>query len=65
MVRLLDELGVSHLHPVTLFCDDKSTLQIAHNPVLHERTKHIAIDCHFTREKVLEGLIQLAYIPTR
>ena len=65
MVCLLDELGVSHLQPVTLFCDNKSTLQIAHNPVLHECTKHIAIDCHFTREKVLEGLIELAYIPTQ
>lgn len=65
MVRLLEELGVSHLQPVTLFCDNKSALQISHNPVLHERMKHIAIDCHFTGEKVLDGLIELAYIPTQ
>lgn len=64
LVCLLEELGVKNLQPVTLECDNQSALQIAKNPVLHQRTKHIEIDCHFTREKVLEGLIQLRYIPT-
>jgi len=64
LVRLLSELGVSDLQPVTLHCDNQSALQIAKNPVFHERTKHIEIYCHFTREKVLEGLLQLAYVPT-
>jgi len=64
LVQLLSELGVSHLQPATLRCDNQSTLQIAKNPIFHERTKHIEIDCHFTRDKVLEGLLQLAYIPT-
>lgn len=65
LVRLLEELGVQDLRPVTLECDNQSALQIAQNPVLHQRTKHIEIDCHFTREKVLEGLLQLHYIPTQ
>ncbi|KAL8110513.1 hypothetical protein AgCh_026291 [Apium graveolens] len=64
MVRLLEELDVSNLTPVTLHCDNQSALHIARNPVFHERTKHIEIDCHFTRDKVLDGLIQLAYLPT-
>ncbi|GAA0166656.1 hypothetical protein LIER_21764 [Lithospermum erythrorhizon] len=34
------------------------------NPVFHERTTDIDIDCHFTREKVMEGLIILAHLPT-
>lgn len=65
VVRLLDELGVSNFLPVTLNCDNQSALYIAKNPVFHERTKHIELDCHFTRDKVLEGLIQLTYLPTR
>lgn len=64
LVRLLEELGVTNLRPVTLECDNKSALHIAHNPVFHSRTKHIDIDCHFTREKVMEGLIELQYLPT-
>lgn len=65
LVRLLEELGVTNLRPVTLEYDNQSALQIAQNPFFHQRTKHIEIDCHFTREKVLEGLIQLHYTPTQ
>jgi len=64
LVRLLSELGVPHTQPVTLHCDSQSALQLAKNPVFHERTKHIEVDCHFTRAKVLEGLLQLTYLPS-
>ena len=64
IVRLLEELGVTNLKPVTLHCDYQCALSIAHNPELHDRTKHIEIDCHFTREKDMEGLLQLTYLPT-
>lgn len=64
-VRLLEELGITNLKPVTLHCDNQSAFHIARNSVFHDRTKHIEVDCHFTRDKVLEGLIQLSYIPTR
>jgi len=64
LTSLLQELGVTHLKPVTLHCDNQSALHIPRNPVFHERTKHIEVDCHFTRDKVMEGLIQLRYLPT-
>lgn len=60
LVRLLEELGVSQLQLVTLHCDNKSAIHIATNPVLHDCTKHVAIDCHFTREKVMAGVDQLS-----
>lgn len=64
IVRLLEEFGVHDLKPVTLHCDNQSAIHIAKNPAFHEMTKYIDIDCHFTREKVLDGLLQLTYLPT-
>ena len=65
VVRLLKDLGIDKLKPMTLHYDSQSAIYIAKNPVFHDRTKHIEIDCYFTREKVLQGLIQLSYLLTQ
>lgn len=39
-------------------------IYIGKNLVFHERTKHIELNDHFTQDKILEGLIQLIYLPT-
>lgn len=56
---LLRDLQVRHSTHVSIYCDNQSTLHIAHNPSYHERTKHIELDCHIVREKLQQGLIHL------
>lgn len=46
-----------------LYCDNKSTISIAHNSVHHDRTKHVEVDRHFIKDKLDEGIISIEYIP--
>ncbi|CAJ2640747.1 unnamed protein product [Trifolium pratense] len=71
---LLRDLQVHTDKLPALYCDSQSALHIATNPVFHERTKHLDIDCHIVRERLQEGLMkllpisgynQLAYILTK
>ena len=59
---LLQDLGVDYSTATKLHCDNRSAIQIAHNDVFHERTKHIEIDCHFIRHHLLQGTLTLQSI---
>jgi ATP sulfurylase len=45
-----------------LYCDNKAAIDIANNPIQHDRTKHVEIDRHFIKEKLDRGVICLPYV---
>jgi len=61
---LLAELGFSQQQPTPLHADNTSAIQIAANPVYHERTKHIEVDCHSIREAYDRRVINLPHVST-
>ncbi|KAL5732677.1 hypothetical protein ACOSQ2_032369 [Xanthoceras sorbifolium] len=62
--RLLEDLKISNPLPMKLYCDNKATISIAHNPVFHDRTKHAEVDRHFIKEKLDTGIIYIPYVTT-
>ncbi|GJY83844.1 ribonuclease H-like domain-containing protein [Tanacetum coccineum] len=58
ILKILKDLHIENLLPVSLHCDSNSAIKIAANPVFHERTKHLKIDLHFVREIFLNGVVK-------
>ncbi|XP_051197756.2 uncharacterized protein [Lolium perenne] len=59
---LLTELKLYKCKTLMLYCDNKAAIDIANNPIQHDRTKHVEIDRHFIKEKLDRGVICLPYV---
>ena len=62
--RVMKELKIESEEPIRLYCDNKSTISIAHNPIHHDRTKHVEVDRYFIKEKLDGDIINIEYVPT-
>ncbi|KAL6294169.1 hypothetical protein ACE6H2_002311 [Prunus campanulata] len=60
--KLLTEIGYAPTLGMHLQCDNKAAISIAHNPVQHDRTKHVEVDRHFIRQKLDNKEIQLPFV---
>ncbi|XP_021762908.1 uncharacterized protein LOC110727638 [Chenopodium quinoa] len=61
---LLFFLGVSCTKSMQLFVIVSRPWHIAKNPVFHDRTKHIEVDCQLVRDELLKGNISTSYVLT-
>ncbi|MCO5576489.1 hypothetical protein L7F22_030299 [Adiantum nelumboides] len=52
---LLGDLRIQVQRPIDIHCDNLSSIQLAQNPVFHAKTKHIEVDYHYIRERVLDS----------
>ena len=53
--RVLSEMGIHLVDPITLNMDAKSAIALAKKPIHHKRSKHIDIKYHWLREHTYEG----------
>ena len=56
---LLEELGLKIEGSISAHCDNRAAIAVSHNPVHHDRIKHVEIDRHFIKEKVDEGTLNI------
>jgi Reverse transcriptase (RNA-dependent DNA polymerase) len=63
--RLLMELGLLEDKPIMLYYDNKATINIANNPIQHDRTKHVEIDQHFIKDKLDDGTVCMPFVGTK
>ncbi|KAL0395914.1 UNVERIFIED_CONTAM: hypothetical protein Scaly_0039800 [Sesamum calycinum] len=62
---LLDEFRIPVTTPIPFWCDNQAALHITANPVFHELTKHLDIDCHVVRDKYKDGFISPSFISSK
>ena len=52
------------IEDVLINVDNQGAINLAKNPVNHQRSKHIDIKYHFIRSEIQNGNVKLHHIPT-
>lgn len=59
---VIKELGINVKLPLTINCDNMSANYLAKNSIFHSRAKHVAINYHFVRERVVDRTLIVKHI---
>ena len=62
---LVENLRIPSTRLTKLYCDNNAIINIAHNLVQHDRTKHVEVDHHFIKEKMEVRLVCMPCISTK
>ncbi|KAL2492724.1 Uncharacterized protein Adt_28352 [Abeliophyllum distichum] len=63
--RLSEDVNSSIYNPSVIHGDNQSSLKLATDLVCHARTKHIRLEHHFTRERVLDRNIKVSKVHSK
>jgi hypothetical protein len=63
LCQLLHELQASPSRCTLVYCDNISIVYLYTNPIQYQRTKHVEIDLHFVRVKVVIGQVRVLHVP--
>lgn len=63
--RILKDLMLSQEEATTIYCDNRSTICLSKNPIMHSRSKHIELKYHFVREMVTQKQVKLEFCGTQ
>lgn len=66
MRRLLTHMGGQTYanDPTCINCDNQSAIRFSKDSIYHQRSKHVDIRFHFTREAQEDGEVTVQYIPS-
>ena len=62
--RLMADIGFGDVNPTVILEDNNGAIDLSKNPKHHNRTKHIDIAYHFTRERVESKELSIQYCHT-
>jgi hypothetical protein len=63
--NLLSKMELKQLGATVIQVDNKSAIELAKNPVNHERSKHIDVRFYFIRDHVKEGSVELVHVASQ
>ena len=58
-------MELKQLGATVIQVDNKSAIELAKNPVNHERSKHIDVRFHFILDHVKEGSVELLHVASQ
>ena len=61
---MMEFLKVEVQRPVTVFCDNVGAIFLGNNAKQSVRTKHIDVKYHFIREHVVDGVVEIVFVPS-
>jgi hypothetical protein len=61
--KLLQELHTMLMKSTLIYCNNVNVVYLSTNPIQHQCMKHIKIDLHFVRERVIIGDVRILHVP--